>query len=170
MSESLPVAAPARERLTARALRLRIPPDLLAIAFVLVAMLLVLWPLAIGGELPKATDTSAFYGPFGAFLHDRLQHHDIPLWAPGAFAGQPFAADAQSGVFYPPALLANWLCDPADALRVLAMFHYTIAALATYTLVRLMGGGRVGAAYAALAYALSSHLLARASMLGLLGG
>jgi hypothetical protein len=170
VSESLPLAAPVRNGLAARALRLRLGPDLLAIAFVLLAMLVVLWPLAVTGELPKATDTDAFYGPFGAFLHDRLQHGDIPLWAPGAFSGQPFAADAQSGVFYPPALLAYWLLDPADALRMLALFHYAIAALATYGLVRLLGGGRVGAAYGALAYALSTHLIARASMLGLLGG
>ncbi len=170
MSDSLSVAVPAREGLIGRAFRFRLGPDVVAIAFVLVAMVLVLWPLAIGGELPKATDTDAFYGPFGAFLHDRLQHGDIPLWAPGAFSGQPFAADAQSGVFYPPALLAYWGLDPADALRALALFHYAIAALATYALVRLLGGGRVGAAYGALAYALSTHLIARASMLGLLGG
>ena len=62
------------------------------------------------------------------------------------------------------------LLGPTDALRALALFHYAIAALATYALVRLLGGGRVGAAYGALAYALSTHLIARASMLGLLGG
>jgi hypothetical protein len=159
-------------RMTAVTARLRASPrasEAIALTILLVALAAVLSPL-VRGELPLATDTEAFYAPLAAFLHDRLGHGDLPLWSPGAFSGQPFAADAQSGVFYPPSLIALWLLSPGTGLVVIALFHYAIAALATYALVRLLGGGRLGAVYAGLAYAASGHLLARAGMLGILSG
>jgi hypothetical protein len=144
--------------------------ELAAIAFVLVAMALVLAPLVFHGELPRATDTTAFYGPFAAFLHDQLAHGELPLWNPTAFSGQPFAADAQSGVVYPPAVIAYRLLSPASGLVALAIFHYTLAALGTYAFARLVGAGRIGAIFAAVAYGASGHLVARSTMLGLLAG
>ena len=93
------------------------------------------------GELPRATDTTAFYGPFAAFLHDQLARGELPLWNPTAFSGQPFAADAQSGVVYPPALAAFGLLSPASGLVALAIFHYALAALGAYAFARLVGAG-----------------------------
>ena len=71
-----------------------------------VVVLGVLAPLTLGGRLASSADLDAFYAPFATFLHDRLAAGDLPFWAPGAFSGQPFLADAQSGVTYPPMLLA----------------------------------------------------------------
>ena len=141
-----------------------------AIACVLAIMTFVLAPLVLHGELPRATDTTAFYGPFAAFLHDQLSRGQLPLWNPTAFSGQPFAADAQSGVVYPPALAAFGLLSPASGLVALAIFHYALAALGAYAFARLVGAGRVGAIYAAVAYGASGHLVARSMMLGLLAG
>jgi hypothetical protein len=141
-----------------------------AVVCVLAIMTFVLAPLVLHGELPLATDTTAFYGPFAAFLHDQLAHGGPPLWNPTAFSGQPFAADAQSGVVYPPALAAFGLLSPASGLVALVIFHYVLAALATYTFARLVGAGRIGAIFAAVAYGASGHLVARSLMLGLLAG
>ena len=105
-----------------------------------------------------------------AFLHDRLSAGDLPFWAPGAFSGQPFLADAQSGVTYPPMLLASWLLGPIDALRAVATFHYLIAALGAYALARQLHASRTGSAFGAIAFAASGHLVARSAALGLLGG
>ncbi len=113
-----------------------------AVAAVIVAVVGVLAPLTLGGRLASSADLTAFYAPFASFLHDRLAAGDIPYWAPGAFSGQPFLADAQSGVTYPPMLLASWLLDPIDALRAVATFHYLIAALGTYALARQLGASR----------------------------
>ena len=110
-----------------------------AVAAVIVAVVGVLAPLTLGGRLASSADLDAFYAPFATFLHDRLAAGDIPYWAPGAFSGQPFLADAQSGVTYPPMLLASWLLGPIDALRAVATFHYLIAALGTYALARQLG-------------------------------
>jgi hypothetical protein len=141
-----------------------------AIVAVIVAVVWILSPLTLGGKLASSADLDAFYAPFAAFLHDRLAAGDIPYWAPGAFSGQPFLADAQSGVTYPPMLIASWLLSPIAALRAVATFHYLIAALGTYALARQLRAGRAGAAFAAIAFAASGHLVARSDALGLLGG
>ena len=87
--------------------------ELAAVAVVVLFAVLVLAPLTLLHELPNAYDTDAFYAPFAAFLHDRLSHGDFPLWNPFAFSGQPWAADPQSGVLYPPALVSYGLFAPA---------------------------------------------------------
>ena len=144
--------------------------ELTALAAVVSTVVLVLSPLTIHGRLPSGVDVFSGSVPFATFLHERLAHGDLPLWAPGAFSGQPFAADAQSGVLYPPTLLATWLLPPLTALRVIATFHYLLAALATYGFARSLGTRRGGAAVAAVAYGVSGHLIARGVSLGLLGG
>ena len=141
-----------------------------AVAAVVIAVVAVLAPLTLAGRLASSADLDAFYAPFASFLHDRLAAGDLPYWAPGAFSGQPFLADAQSGVTYPPMLLASWLLDPIDALRAVATFHYLIAALGTYALARQVGASRTGSAFGAIAFAASGHLVARSAALGLLGG
>src|ERR1700712_2782307 len=141
-----------------------------AIACVLGVMAFVLAPLVLHGQLPRATDTTAFYGPFASFLHDQLAHAELPLWNPTAFSGQPFAADAQSGVVYPPALAAFGLLSAGSGLVALAVFHYALAAPGAYAFARLVGAERIGSIYAAVAYGASGHLVARSMMLGLLAG
>ena len=136
----------------------------------IVAVVGVLAPLTLAGRLASSADLDAFYAPFATFLHDRLAAGDLPFWAPGAFSGQPFLADAQSGVTYPPMLLASWLLGPIDALRAVATFHYLIAALGTYALARQLRASRTGSAFGAIAFAASGHLVARSAALGLLGG
>ena len=144
--------------------------ELAAIAAVVATVVLVLAPLTIHGHLPSGVDIFSGSVPFATFLHERLAQGDLPLWAPDAFSGQPFAADAQSGVLYPPTLLATWLLSPLAALRAVATFHYLLAALATYGFARSLGTRRGGAAVAAVAYGVSGHLIARGVSLGLLGG
>ena len=141
-----------------------------AVACVLAVMTYVLAPLVLHGELPRATDTTAFYGPFAAFLHDQLARVSCPSGTRRPSPGQPFAADAQSGVVYPPALAAFGLLSPASGLVALAVFHYALAALGAYAFARLVGAGRIGAIFAAVAYGASGHLVARSLMLGLLAG
>ena len=141
-----------------------------ALATVALVAALVLAPLTLARQLPNAYDTDAFYAPFATFLHDRLSHGDLPLWNPFAFSGQPFAADPQSGVFYPPALASYGLLAPATGMVVLVTFHYLLATLSSYSFARLLGAGRLGAVYAGLAFGVSGYLLARSQALGLLTG
>ena len=122
------------------------------------------------GELPRATDTTRSTGRSRRSCTTSSRNGNLPLWNPTAFSGQPFAADAQSGVVYPPALLAFGLLSPSSGLVALAIFHYALAALGAYAFARLVGAGRIGSTYAAIAYGASGHLVARSMMLGLLAG
>jgi hypothetical protein len=169
-AEAVVSARPAARRL---ALRLPQTPwrrEALAVFVTILAAVLVLAPLTLAGQLPQGYDTDAFYAPFGAFLHAQLSQGHLPLWNPHAFAGQPFAADPQSGVLYPPALVAYGLLAPAPALVALTTFHYMLAVIGTYLVARLIGVGRLGAIYSALAYGVSGQLFARVQALGLLSG
>ena len=155
--------------------RLRLPTgpracELAAVALVVLFAALVLAPLTLLHELPNAYDTDAFYAPYAAFLHDRLSHGDFPLWNPFAFSGQPWAADPQSGVLYPPALASYGLFAPATGWSCSSRFHYLLATLSSYSFARLLGAGRLGAVYAGLAFGVSGYLLARSQALGLLTG
>src|SRR5579862_4333588 len=64
-----------------------------------------------------------FY-PARKFLADNLHAGRVPLWNPLSFSGTPFAADGQSGVFYP----INWLF----AVLPLALAFGWVAALHTF--------------------------------------
>ena len=155
--------------------RLRLPTgpracEVAAIAVCALVAALVLTPLTLLHELPNAYDTDAFYAPFAAFLHERLSHGDFPLWNPFAFSGQPFAADPQSGVLYPPALVSYGLLAPASGMVALVTFHYLLATLSSYAFARLCGAGRLGAVYAGVAFGAGGYLLARSQALGLLTG
>src|SRR6476469_9384594 len=141
-----------------------------AIATVALVAALVLAPLTLAHQLPNAYDTDAFYAPFATFLHDQLSRGDLPLWNPFAFSGQPFAADPQSGVLYPPALVSYGLLAPASGMVVLVTFHYLVATLSSYAFARLCGAGRLGAVYAGVAFGAGGYLVARSQALGLLTG
>jgi hypothetical protein len=155
--------------------RVRLPTgpracELAAVAVCALVAVLVLTPLTVLRELPNAYDTDAFYAPFAAFLHERLSHGDFPLWNPFAFSGQPFAADPQSGVLYPPALVSYGLLAPAGGMVALVTFHYLLTTLSSYAFARLSGAGRLGAVYAGVAFGAGGYLLARSQALGLLTG
>jgi hypothetical protein len=170
---AIDAAAPARSATRRRVLWVPHTPgqrELVAIAGVVVVAVVVLAPLTLLWEIPRGYDTDAFYAPFGAFLHAQLSQGHLPLWNPHAFAGQPFAADPQSGALYPPALIAYGFLDAPHALVALTTFHFLIAVLGAYAVARLVGANRVGSIYAGLAYGVSGQLFARVQALGLLSG
>ncbi|HUS15516.1 MAG TPA: hypothetical protein VM536_10935, partial [Chloroflexia bacterium] len=83
--------------------------------------------LPVGGG-----DLASFFYPLYQFIHTSIHEGQFPLWNPYAFAGMPLAADVQSGMFYPPNLLA-WYLIPAGrytygTLEALLILHYAWAA------------------------------------------
>ncbi|MDX1521016.1 MAG: hypothetical protein R3264_05280, partial [Anaerolineae bacterium] len=57
------------------------------------------WMPAGGGDL------APFLYPNYSFAAEHLRQGTIPLWNPHLYSGTPFAADIQSGLFYP----INWI-------------------------------------------------------------
>src|SRR5579864_2787442 len=61
---------------------------------------------------PLDSDELTEFYPWAAFAAQTLHQGVIPLWNPYAFAGTPFLAAMQAGVFYPINLLLEWFVAP----------------------------------------------------------
>ena len=97
--------------------------------------------------------------PFHALVRERLLHGEAPLWAHELGTGQPLLGNAQSAPFAPLHLLAL-LLPPLQALPVAAAWQLFLALALTHALLQALGAGRLGAAFAALAYAFSTFSVA----------
>ncbi len=90
------------------------------------------WMPAGGGDL------APFLYPNYHFAAEHLRQGTIPLWNPHLYSGTPFAADIQTGLFYPINLLV-FLLVPAltyEWLEYLAIFHFWLAGATMYVCLR----------------------------------
>lgn len=101
-------------------------------------------------------DCNLSYYPRRAVLHDAWNERSLPLWNPNTFAGSPFLADVQAGVFYPP----NWILMPFDPkwqMGAFLFFHAAWGGLGLHALLRRLGIGAPIAALAGCAFALNGY-------------
>ena len=86
------------------------------------------WMPAGGGDLVP------FLYPNYQFAAQNLRQGIIPLWNPHLYSGIPFAADPQSGLFYPINLIVFVLTPDltVNALEHLAIFHFWLAGFGMY--------------------------------------
>jgi len=98
------------------------------------------WQPAGGGDL------APFLFPNYAFAAQNLKQGVIPLWNPHLYTGAPFAADIQSGLFYPVNLLVFLLVPQLtyEWLEYLAVFHFWLAGATMYLCLRLLEPGDGG--------------------------
>ncbi|MDP2728749.1 MAG: hypothetical protein Q8P59_14570, partial [Dehalococcoidia bacterium] len=115
-------------------------------------------------------DLASFLYPVYSFAARNLQQGVIPLWNPYQFAGMPFAADMQTGMFYPINFLAFLLVRPFSyqAMEGLAIFHYFLAAIFMYVLLRGLGIGRLGSFGGGVGFAFSGFVVAHLGHLNML--
>ena len=116
-----------------------------------------------GVAMPRGGgDLVSFLYPAYRFAADELQAGRIPFWDPHLFAGAPFAADLQSGLFYPPNLAAFLLVRPFEyqTLEALGALHYPLAALCAYALARELRLPPLGAFTAGLVFAFGGFAVA----------
>lgn len=90
------------------------------------------WMPAGGGDL------APFLYPNYDFAARNLRQGVIPLWNPYLYSGVPFAADIQSGLFYPFNLLVFFLAPTLsyEWLEYLAVFHFWLAGFGMYLCLR----------------------------------
>jgi len=84
-------------------------------------------------------DTLSFFWPVYAFLGEQLRTGNVPGWNPYQFSGVPFAADAESGWMYLPAMVIFTLMPLAVAIKVYAVAHILIAGCGMYLYGRVIG-------------------------------
>lgn len=92
------------------------------------------WMPAGGGDL------APFLYPNYRFAAEQLRQGVIPLWNPHLYSGSPFAADIQSGLFYPINLLVFFLAPNLTYqwLECLAIVHFWLAGSTMYLCLRLL--------------------------------
>ncbi len=115
-------------------------------------------------------DLASFLYPVYSFAARNIQGGVIPLWNPYQFGGMPFAADMQTGMFYPVNFLAFLLVKPFsyEAMEGLAIVHYFLAALFMYIYIRGLGISRIASFGAGVAFAFSGFAVAHLGHLNML--
>ena len=93
--------------------------DVAAIGVLVLVTLGFYWPLFFTESwIPKGGgDLASFIYPIYAFGARWLKRGVIPLWNPHLYLGMPFAADNQTGLFYPVNLLF-FLLTPMGAMKL----------------------------------------------------
>jgi hypothetical protein len=132
--------------------------DLTALAALAMLALVFFWPVASGAAwIPRGGgDLASFLWPTYSYAARSLWSGRIPLWNETLYAGMPFAADNQSGLFYPINLLAFLLAPafPYRAIEWLVVFHFWLAGASMYALMRVLfkEQGRDGAGVSASSF------------------
>ena len=115
--------------------------DVLALGIIALATLGFFWQLFFTDDtwMPSGGgDLVSFLYPLYHFAARNLRRGIIPLWNPYLYGGAPFAADNQSGLFYPVNLLFFVLFPDVTypTMELLAVFHFFLAGALMYICLR----------------------------------
>ena len=119
-------------------------------AFALLALLavVVFLPALLKREVFTLRDHFDYFQPLRMFTAEELKAGRLPLWNPYSASGEPWLANPQTGVFYPPTWL--FLVLPFETAYVLfLLLHLTILGWGAYLLFTRRappGAAMVGAA------------------------
>jgi hypothetical protein len=111
-----------------------------------------LFPSLVQGKAPTFRDQADFFFPLKLYTADRLRAGQIPLWNALSGAGEPWLANAQSGVFYPPTLFFL-IPSPALAAGLFLLLHFGIAVSGMWRFCKQEGVSDSGALAAAAVFA-----------------
>ena len=146
------------------------------VALLALVAVVFFWPVVSGRAwLPRGGgDSVSFLFPMYRFAAASLRDGVIPFWNPHQYAGAPFLADNQSGIFYPFNLLLFFLWPGFSyrGIEALVVWHFFFAGAAMYACLRLLRPeislGRPGALLGALAFMLSDVFITHIGNLNLI--
>lgn len=102
-------------------------------------LLLVIAGWRVAGYMAGWSDLASYHLPKYQYAAERLTSGSLPLWNPYEFAGIPFLATLQPGVYYPPVVFFYSLLSGEIAHVGFFALHIGIAAVATLLLMRSFG-------------------------------
>ncbi len=110
--------------------------------------------------MPLLLDLCFLFYPGYVFYRRALAAGALPLWNPYNGCGEPFLADIERAVFYPPSLL---YLLPSTSLAVVlsAALHLLVAAIGTYILMRQLLVSRRGCLLAGVMYPFSAYTVTK---------
>lgn len=142
-----------------QALPTRQLPNWLPLALLCLTLLTLFHRLFLGEVLFWGLPSLQFY-PWREFAMSELAQGRLPLWNPYNGAGAPLLANYQSALLYPPHLL-YWLWSGPQMMGYLGVLHLAWAGLGMWLLTGRFQLPTLGRGIAALAFPLSSTLVAR---------
>ena len=113
----------------------------------------VLWlaPALFQHRAPSLRDQGDFFYPLKLYTADRLAAGEIPFWNPLSSLGEPWLANGQSGVFYPPTWLFL-LPFPALAAGLFLLLHFGLGAWGSWRFAKHEAVSDAGALFSAAAF------------------
>jgi hypothetical protein len=121
-----------------------------AFAAIAICTLAIFAPALIRNEVFSLRDHTDYFQPLHWFTAAELQHGRLPLWNAYNASGEPWLANPQTGVFYPPAWL--FVVVPfARAYTIYLALHVMLLGCGAYLLFARLtrpGGGALTAAIA----------------------
>jgi hypothetical protein len=120
-------------------------------AAALIPALLWLFPALLGRQAPSFRDQGDFFFPLKLYTADRIGSGELPLWNSLSGLGEPWLANGQSGVFYPPTLLFL-LPSAALAAGLFLLLHFAIGVSGAWRFVKDEAVSDAGALFGAAAY------------------
>ncbi len=134
--------------------------DLAALAIILLCALVLHRDAILHGRVYAERDTLTYYYPAAAWLASAVASRTVPLWTPDIHAGFPLFADGETGVFYPPNVVAFALLTPGAAFVCLAVLRSFLAGAFCYAFLRVVRSSRMGSLVGGLTFAFGSFMVA----------
>lgn len=128
------------------------------------AVLLLFYPVILGGESFFGRDMAPFFYPMKRYLAEALRAGRIPLWNPLTAGGEPFFATLQPGVLYPGSLPLLLLPFPASVDWIVVL-HFLFAGWGWLMVLRLEGRTTTAAVLGALAFVLGGFFVSLGNFL-----
>ena len=129
---------------------------------------LALFFLVRFAELPLAhrtffgRDYSWSFVPQKAYVAEALAQGRLPLWSPELYSGHPILADLSTGVLYPLNVLLLVPLSLRARVDLFFAFHYLLAAVGIFFLLRYWRRSRPAALAGGLAFSLSGYAVSMA--------
>jgi hypothetical protein len=121
-----------------------------AFAAITLLSLVVFAPPLLRNEVFSIRDHDDYFQPLRWFTANELRHARLPLWNVYSASGEPWLANPQTGVFYPPAWI--FVALPFSAAYTLYLFfHIVLLGFGAYLLFARLtrpGGAALAAALA----------------------
>ena len=109
------------------------------------------WPLWCGYGFVGG-DLYSYFFPQKAFLADRLQAGEFPLWNNLTGFGYPVLGESQTGAAYPPYWLAYLFLSPNTAYNLLHLLHYVVCFAGMWMFCERIGMRLGGSILAAIVF------------------
>ena len=112
------------------------------------------------GQVLAGNDLANMFYHWHSFARSALAGGRLPLWNPYTLSGQPFIANPQPALFYPPTWL-SLLMPVAASLSWIIVLHVWLGGAGMYAWLRAEGASRTGALFSAIVFAFSGYFLVR---------